>query len=185
MRGVAREMTPASANRVVCHCRGCTDYAHALGRAAEILDELGGSEVIQISPRRLELTDGLEHLGCMRMTERGALRWYATCCRTPLAHTLPSPRMPFMSVSHVCLDWDGAGAPRESVAGPIRARVNGRWRRGQTPASAGFGSLLSMLAHYAPLFVGWLIRGDARASPFFDPATRAPRCLPRPPDAGP
>lgn len=179
MRGVAREMTPGTANRVVCHCGGCTRYAHALGRATEILDEHGGSEVIQISPRRLALTEGVEHLGCMQMTQGGALRWYATCCRTPLAHTLPSLRLPFMSVSHVCLDW-GSHA-RDAVAGPIRARVNGRFE-GQAPPGAGLGALLSMLAHYTPLLLGWLIRGDARASPFLDPDTRAPRCRPRPPE---
>lgn len=181
--GRAREVTPDTTNRVVCHCDGCTRYAHALGRAAEILDRLGGSEVIQISPRRLELTAGLEHLGCMRMTERGALRWFATCCRTPLAHTLPSARLPFMSVSPVCLDW--GDVPREVRVGPVRARVNGRFARGHVPPEASRRALLSMLAHYAPLFVGWLIRGDARASPFFDPRTRAPRCLPRGPEPGP
>ena len=58
--GVARGVSPATVNRVVCHCRGCTAYAHVLGRASEILDARGGTEVFQMSPRQLSITTGIE-----------------------------------------------------------------------------------------------------------------------------
>ena len=37
-RGVLREVTPGSDNRVVCYCDDCQSIAHSLGRAPEILD---------------------------------------------------------------------------------------------------------------------------------------------------
>ncbi len=165
---IATNVRPGSVNRMVCHCRGCTAYAHAFGRQTEILDPHGGTEVVQMSPRRLRFTSGIEHVGCVQMSDAGALRWIANCCKTPLAHTLPSLRLPFLAVNHLCIVWP-AGASKEALVGPIRARVNGRFSGSQAvKLGAGRGDLLAMLLHYVPRFLGWLVRGDARHSAFLD-----------------
>ena len=78
---------PRSGNRVVCYCRDCQAFAYFLGREADVLDELGGSEVVQILPRNLTFTQGVETLACLRLTENGLLRWYAACCSTPIGNT--------------------------------------------------------------------------------------------------
>jgi hypothetical protein len=170
--GAARDTSPSSVNHVVCHCDGCHTYAHVLGRATAVLDQRGGTELFQMSPRQLVIETGREQLACMRLTEKGALRWYTKCCRTPIAHTLDSKRNPFMAVNHACVDWETAWHPRDRVLGPIRARVNGRFGRGQASAlRAGPMALASMLLHYVPMYTWWFLRGDAKHSPFVDSAT--------------
>lgn len=172
LAGTITGVSPRRVNRVVCHCQGCTSYAQALGRAERIFDEHGGTDVIHVSPRAVVFDTGIEHIACARMTERGALRWYARCCRTPLAHTLPSPGVPFLAINHACIVWPGA-ASRDDIVGPVRARLNGRFARGQMRRlRADRRALISMLAHYLPLFGWWLVRGDARRSPFWDRSAR-------------
>lgn len=149
-----------------------------LGRPAEILDAHQGTEVFQMSPRLLAFTRGRDHVACMQLTKGGALRWYARCCRTPIAHTLASPRIPFVAINHLCIDWAAAPIPRSELIGPVRARINGDFK-GRSPESraleagvpdgqASRWALVSMLAHYVPLFCWWLLRGDARHSPLWD-----------------
>jgi hypothetical protein len=65
---------PGSVNRAVCYCRDCQAFAHFLGRPEEILDSKGGSDVVQTTPARVTLTDGIEMLACMRLTEKGLRR---------------------------------------------------------------------------------------------------------------
>jgi len=143
-----------------------------MGRAEHILDANGGTDVFQMSPRRLELTAGTEHVACMRVTEKGALRFYAACCKTPIAHTLPSAAVPFMAINHACVRWDGVDAPRHEVIGPVRARINGAFTREEaTRLGATRWALLKMLGHYVPLFLWWFVRGDAKHSPLFDAKT--------------
>ena len=60
---------PGSVNRAVCYCRDCQAFAHFLGRANEILDSKGGSDVVQTTPLRVTFTDGVEMLACMRLSE--------------------------------------------------------------------------------------------------------------------
>ena len=66
-------------NRGVCYCRDCQAYAHALGNAGMILDNLGGSDVVATLQQHVTFTKGTEALACMSLTERGLLRWYASC----------------------------------------------------------------------------------------------------------
>lgn len=71
-------------NRGSCYCKDCQAFAHFLGRAEEILDAQGGTEVVQIASRHVRFTAGQEQLACMRLTRRGLLRWYAACCNTAI-----------------------------------------------------------------------------------------------------
>ena len=96
LTGVARGIASSRVNRVMCYCHGCQAYARALGRYEAIMDELGGTDVFQMSPRDLKFFTGVEHLAYMKVTEKGALRWYAKCCQTPIAHILALLRLPFM-----------------------------------------------------------------------------------------
>ena len=172
LRGIARDIAPDRVNRVVCHCRGCTAAAHALRpqNPDDILDEHGGTHRVQISPANIEITHGKEHLALTRMTPKGALRWYAECCNTPLALTF-AKRGVFVGVELVCLDTT---EPEEHL-GPVHARVNGSFPREERVAlAATFGSLLRMLWRLILLMLRWRWRGDHERSPFFDPDTGQP-----------
>lgn len=180
LRGVVHGVSPAEANHVVCYCRYCEAYARELGRAGEILDEWGGTERFQVSPAALEITGGAGRIECMRLTPKGALRWYAGCCNTPVAITLPSSSVPFLAMDACCVDRRALRAPLDSMVGPIRARVNRRFPAEQAgPMAATFGALLRMLAHFAPMLFRWWWRGDHRRWVLFDRASGAPVVAPR------
>ncbi|MEZ4335713.1 MAG: DUF6151 family protein [Sandaracinaceae bacterium] len=182
LRGVAHDVSPSVTSRVICDCYHCRLYAHFLGRADAILDADGGTDAVQLSPRCVEITEGREHLGLMRLTDRGGLRWYARCCKTPLAITLASPGVPFVGINHLFVDRESSGPSLEPWFGPVRARVNTRVARGRPrPPRATLGALFLKVVRLAWLMIGWRLRGDHRRSPFFDPATGRPLLEPERP----
>lgn len=171
VRGVARELGPGAASRVMCYCKFCVTYAEVLGRSEDMLDERGGSDVFQISPRTLELREGLEHVACLRLTKGGPLRFYTSCCNTPLANTLADSKVPFMVVSCLMVPWDELGKSRDEVLGPVLARVNthGQFSKDEVaPMRARSIDLVKMILGLAPRLLGRLVRGDQAHSPLID-----------------
>ena len=66
--------------RAVCYCKDCQAYGHFLGKPAEVLDALGGSDVVATHPKHVTLTHGRDAIACMSLSPKGLLRWYASCC---------------------------------------------------------------------------------------------------------
>jgi len=180
LRGVARGVSPSRGNRVICYCGDCQSFAHFLGRAHEILDARGGTDIFQTSPARLEITQGQERLACMRLTPKGLVRWYASCCNTPIGNTLVTPQVPFIGLIHSCTDASSPGRSRDEVFGPVRAHVNTSKAK---PDSAGrairASGVVPSLARFARLLLQARLRGDHRASLFFDAKTGETRAVPR------
>jgi hypothetical protein len=182
LRGVVRGLSASTGNRVVCYCADCQSFAHFLGRAGEILDAHGGTDVVQTSPARVAFTQGREKLACMRLTPKGLHRWYADCCKTPIGNTLGSAGMPFVGLICACLGTGGAGPARDAALGPVRARVNvGSAKRDAAAHGIRSSGVLSSVLHFARLILAARLRGDQKASPFFDARTGrlvvAPRVL--------
>jgi len=188
---------PAGANRGVCYCRDCQAFAHFLGRANEVLDERGGTEVIQVLPRDVVFTQGAEALACVRLTPKGLMRWYAGCCKTPIGNTLATPKMSFIGLVHTCLERTGdapgspaAGDPPGSavgakaasemlgeVFGPIRCWVNPSGAKGEPkPAVVGQWHVLKW---FFRTVLKARLNGDYRKTPLFDMATGKPVVVPR------
>lgn len=109
-------VAPGGGTRISCYCKDCQAFAKVLD-AERILDEAGGTELCQMRPDRLSIVSGAENLACLRLTPKGPLRWYASCCNTPLANTLPTRQVPFASLIL-------AGLDQPDAMGPNRARVN-------------------------------------------------------------
>ena len=167
------DVSPKVASRVICHCDGCTRFAERMDRS--VLDEHGGTERFNVSPACLEFASGIDALGCIQQSSKGALRWVATCCDTPLGLTLPSARMPFVGLDVARLDQRALPVELTELIGPLRARVNGHFDREVRGAmKADVASLLGMLAHLAPLTFTWWLRGDQQRSPFFSMPTGEP-----------
>jgi hypothetical protein len=154
---------PRSANRVVCYCKDCQAFAHFLGRNSEILDERGGSDVIQTLPKNVTFTQGIEALACMRLSEKGMLRWYANCCNTPIGNTLASVKISFIGLVHTCLetpDW-----PLQDSFGAIRAWANTNGAKGNPkPKTVGMGSTILW---FAAMTLKARINGSYKYTPFF------------------
>ncbi|MCP4869865.1 MAG: hypothetical protein GY898_14235 [Proteobacteria bacterium] len=161
---VTANVRPETSNQVACYCTGCRTYAERLGRL-DILDEDGATERFQVTPASVTITAGREHLACLQQTKGGAFRWYARCCDSPIALTLPGPRVPFVGIDSLTVQGDGLNA----AVGPVRARVNGSFKGAAARArKADLRSLFAMLRHLMPLTFRWWWRGDHKRSPFFE-----------------
>ena len=181
VQGVVQGVSPNAINRCICYCRSCQRYLRELGRAEQVLDDNGGTDVFQVSPRRVTFAQGNEHLGCLQLTSKGAFRWYATCCNTPIANTLPNSRFPFVAIlPDACIDRSALEAPLDTYLGPVRAGVNHSFDKEQArDLRATRWDLLSMFLRLSPMTLGWALRGDHRRSPFFDATTGEPIVAPR------
>lgn len=160
-----------ASNRMVCYCQDCQAFARFLGPAHQVLDAQGGSDVVQLAPHRIKITHGASHLAVMRLSDKGMLRWYAACCRTPVGNTLNGRNMPFTGLLAQCLD----SAPLEPTFGPVRARVNTASALGN-PQPGAFGMAHS-LVRILGLVLHSRLTGHYRNTPFFT-ATGAPSAQP-------
>jgi hypothetical protein len=164
--------------RGVCYCRDCQAYAHALGSAAGILDAQGGTDVVATLQSNVTLARGTEALACLSLSPNGLLRWYASCCNTPIANTTRNYRMSYVGVVHTCLH--AASESLDEAFGPVRMRVNTRSARAPVK-STPFGTLTAV-AGLSLALVRARLGGSYRRTPFFDsqgaPVT-SPRILAR------
>lgn len=159
----------AGATRGICYCRDCQAFARFLGTPG-IVDDDGGTEVVASLPGRLRFTTGLDALACMSLSERGLLRWYASCCRTPIGNTPRNPNLPYVGVVHTCLE--NASPTIESSFGRRRIAVNTQSARHpvrSTPV-ATVAAVLGLMSHALLERIG---RGHGK-HPLFAPGTREP-----------
>lgn len=164
---------PEKTNRGVCYCKDCQAFAHFLG-ANGILDENGGTEVIQTLPGNVNFTEGTEALACMRLTEKGLLRWYAGCCNTPLGNTPANFRIAYAGLVHNCLE--SGDESLETVFGPLRLRVNTKSAKGEPkPESMG---LVSTILRVMGMLMRARIDGSYKQTPFFVASSGRPIVTP-------
>lgn len=153
-------------NRGLCYCADCQAFARFLKRDAEILDERGGTDIVQTVPKHLIFTEGLEHLACMRLSPKGLLRWYAACCNTPIGNTLPNFKFSFVGLVHNCLAEESVSL--DQAFGPKRMQLNTQSALGQ-PKPETFG-LLQAIPRLAGMLLKTRLDGSYKRSPFFTDA---------------
>jgi hypothetical protein len=164
----------AGVNRCVCYCSDCQAFAHFLGRPSEILDAQGGTDVIQTRPANVTFTQGREALACMRLTEKGLLRWYTGCCNTPIGNTLSNFRVSFVGLVHSCLE--GAGESLDDSFGPVRAYVNTKSAKGEVRSSSI--ATMSVILRFIAMVARARIDGSYKRTPFFSADTGIPIVTP-------
>lgn len=180
LRGTLCDVSRESGNRCVCYCDDCQSFAHFLERADEILDANGGTDIFQTSSGRLEFSEGLEQLACMRLTESGMLRWYAACCRTAIGNTPGTSRVPFVGLIHSCVDHATQDRSRDETLGPVRMRGFARFAKGdRSKLDAHDGAPSSMGTRVTEILQKALERGEQNRSPFFNVSTGEPCVSPR------
>jgi hypothetical protein len=180
---MARGVEGDVGNRIICYCGDCQSFQHFLGRAEEVLDPHGGTDIFQMSPARLEISKGLEHVACVRLKAGGLHRWYTGCCRTAIGNTL-TQGVPFVGVIESFFDHASDGRSRDQVLGPVRARCNASVAKANANANgdeldAHDRAPLSMLLRFSRILLMSLLRGDGKRSPLFDPRTGEARATPR------
>lgn len=149
--------------RATCYCKDCRAFARFVG-APGVVDASGGVDIVATAPPSVRFTSGAGHIACMSLSPKGLLRWYAACCRTPLATTPRDPKLPYAGMMTACFD----AAPEM-----VEAAVG---RRDRIVLNAGSATApvrttpLAFVTGGLRIFAGILrtrLRGD-RGSPFFD-----------------
>ena len=144
-----------------------------------MLDAAGGSAIYQLTPAQLSFTEGEDRLRCVRLSEAGMVRWYADCCKTPVANTMATSTAPFAGLLVALVDAAEDARSREEALGPVVARAFARDAVGPVGAGAHQGIPLSFLPRMIGLLARGVLRGKGQPSPFFAPGAGAPRVAPR------
>lgn len=154
---------PEQALRIVCYCKDCQAFAHYLGKANRILDPMRGTDIVAVHPQHVAFTQGQDALACMSLSEQGMLRWYASCCNTPIGNTSRSIKMAHVGLLHACLGT----SPEQLVRtfGPVRMRTATASASG-APPPIPFGTLKSIPRFVARL-LGARLSGSFRRTPLF------------------
>jgi hypothetical protein len=105
----------------------------------------------------------------LSLSERGLLRWYASCCKTPIGNTPRNPGLPYVGVVHTCLEGPTS---IESSFGRRRIAVNTRSARNPIRATpiASAAAVLRLMTSA----LGARLGGSYARNPFFVPGTRTP-----------
>jgi hypothetical protein len=165
--------------RLTCYCRDCQAWARWLGGPG-LVDDRGGSDVLAVVPARMRFTRGLEQLRCATFSGR-VLRWYAACCRSPLANTAADPKVQYAGVLATAVV---SPAEVQALAGPP-GRVVANHKSATGPVRATPLALAGAVVQVGSRIIGGRLRG-VRRSPFFDDAgqpLRVPERISPPPAA--
>ena len=160
----------ASATRAVCYCRDCQAFARFIGTLGTV-DEKGGTEVVASLPYHVHLTRGVGKLACISLRDNGLYRWYAACCRTPVANTPRSRNIPYVGIIHRCLEKHQPSL--EATFGPIRLVVNTKSARSGVEATSNVVTLARVLG-LAVSALGATVSGASKTHPFFAPGANTP-----------
>ncbi len=164
-QGRLKTVTPKAGTHMVCYCDDCQAFAEYLDHSDTVLDAKGGTDIYQTLPARLEIETGGEHLACVQVTDKGTLRWYTSCCQTPIGNTLKTPALPFLGLVTTCLRPAPDGTPPQEAMGPSNGVVFEKFARGDVsdqPSAMKFSILLPMVMRIA----GAKVFGG-RHTPFF------------------
>lgn len=167
--GVLRRRVGERGRRLVCYCDDCQAFTRFLGRADVVLDVHGGTDIVQCSPAQVEIRAGREAIGCLRLSPRGLLRWYAQCCRWPIGNTLATPRLPVLGLITAAIDPDASRTAREEFLAGRPRGVFGRHAKGEpSDLEVARRAPLDLAAAITGDLIARCWRGDHRRSPFFD-----------------
>ncbi|MEM9795560.1 MAG: DUF6151 family protein [Pseudomonadota bacterium] len=163
LRGQLKGMDPKAYTHVVCHCADCRSAYTHLGLADP--DKVS---IIQTSQDAVKITQGGEHLRVFRLSPKGALRWYATCCDTPLFYTPLKARLVHVGINADRVEGD---LSRVEAEGYIH-----------TPKGTKNKGIPRMLGKMISRMAAKNLNGDWKDSPFFEPdgaPIRPPQVLTR------
>lgn len=161
---------------MICYCDDCQSFARFLG-TPEIMDGRGGTDIFQVPPAKVRITQGFDAVQCMRLSAKGMVRWYAGCCRTPIGNTV-SGRVPFVGVIHSFRAREGNSPPPDDMlAKPVG--IWGRFAIGGAPPGVYDKGPVSVIARFALNIGKWWLTGQGKPSPFFDAKTGKPCVEPK------
>ena len=162
---------PKSGLHLICYCADCQTAARHLGTDG-VMDAAGGTNILQVAPEQITFTKGAENLGVLRLSPKGLMRWHTTCCNTPVANTVQSPKIAFAGV----IATNHRGDPK--ALGKVRAWVNTVYAKGARKPAKDQGMGRMAWTFLSRAFVQYT-SGRWRNTPFFAGPDMAPVATPR------
>lgn len=155
-------------NRLVCYCQSCQKFAHHLN--SDLLNEFGGSDIFQIAPSHVRIEQGIEHVKSLKLTSKGAFRWYTSCCNTPIGNTA-SAKIPLVGLLP---SFIAGGQNVDAMIGPIMGNVFVKDLDKPLPKNMQ-GKLSEKRVFFRMIrkLILWKILGKTKPNPFFDTRGRA------------
>jgi hypothetical protein len=156
--GAVEADLPVNGARLICYCQSCRAFVERLNKA-DRLDAAGGSDLLQVAPDRVSFRKGTDHLAWFQITQKGPLRWYTTCCGTPMANTLATRQVPFASFQAHDI------SPAEHlphVSGRVHLKGATDWVKEPK------GRLLPLIMGFVGRAIKARLTGTWRKNPFFD-----------------
>ena len=176
VHGTANVAARNAGFRFICYCRDCQAFARFLGRA-DVLDAAGGTDIFHMPAGRVKLAAGSDVVRCIHFS-KSVFRWYAECCRTPIANTA-GPRFPVVGIIHAFMDHAADGRSRDERLGAPLCRIFEQSAAGPLSPDAPPPRSFGLVAVRILTLLGWWWRGLGRPNPFFDERTGAPISEPR------
>lgn len=173
LSGCLHDIDPTVGDHVVCHCSDCLAFLRYLDPAGPAPDAGKGVALFQTRVARMSIASGKEHLACVHLTEKPMLRWFASCCRTALFHTLDTGKVPFVTTHNAILD----PGLRDAAIGEPRGHTFVQ-RRAAGGAKLREISRFSIMAGFFVRMCKDLFSGDYRRAELFDPETLQPVARP-------
>jgi hypothetical protein len=153
---------------LVCYCSDCQAFADELDAADRVLNEHGGTEIIQVAPSRVTFTQGHEQIACLQFSEKGAFRWYAKCCNTPIGNTA-KPSVPFIGLIGNFIKMESA--TQKAQIGPVRSHCQTQHAAKSWPSNQKRnGYPLGLTMRMMMFIMGWKMCGLGKENPLFTAA---------------
>lgn len=163
VKGSATDVSPKSGIRVICCCSDCQAFANHLSCESQVLDEFGGTEIFQVSQSQVTIKRGHDKLRCLRLTDKGLLRWYTSCCNTPVGNTI-NAKLPFVGIIHSFINEK----KMDQVLGDVRSAVQTQHARGEPTYPKQHKKFpLGLTAQIARKMALWKLHGMQKPSVFF------------------
>ncbi len=163
----------ATAKHFICLCDDCQAYAHFLARAPDILDKNGGTDILPVVPAEIKITAGFNKLKCVRLGPKGMIRWYAGCCKSAIANTPASAKMPYAGVfTSAIVQSEG------HRLGPVYGRVLGKFGLAPLPPNTAQTMKPKVGIWVAGFMMKAFLGRKNSPSPFFDAQTGQPTVEP-------
>jgi hypothetical protein len=176
VHGTANIVARNAGFRFICYCRDRQAFARFLQRP-DVLDSAGGTDIFHMPAGRVKLAAGTDDVRCLHFSKT-VFRWYADCCRTPIANTAGAS-FPVVGLIHAFMDHKTDGSSRDERLGAPLCRIFEQSATGPLPPNAPPPRSVGLVAVRIPTLLGWWWRGLGRPNPFFDGQMRTPISEPR------
>jgi len=161
------EVVPKSFFHVHCLCRDCQRFAKHLSNSNNILDEHGGTELLQTYPKFMKITEGKENIGGIQLNKNGLYRWHTTCCNMPMANTMNSSKIPFVGIPVTFMEFTSE-KDKQDILGPVIMKAFGKYAMGKMPKDAHERFPLSFMPKILGFMIKGLVKKNYVPSPFFN-----------------